>query len=226
MVKQVAFGKYKGKPAALLAFSFTFRSGDLALRFKKALVKITFDKQPGSSEDSQVPEVQNWAPRKIYGVPNDEEKTWSYCLELQGSIPIGPAQPGLTGRIGSESAFKKAHRMSIIGKRWSSPTSPLLNIAYWEVREQGKTKYGIPDELHVATIVHHEGPFQASVEVTADTPLKNDLFAFPWPKDDPILFHVGKPKGQELAVSDFGLLKDTDWLGLVPWDQEWEVNKI
>ena len=68
--------------------------------------------------------------------------------------------------------------MSIIGKRWKSPKNSQYNIVYWEIKEQGKTGYGIPDELRVAILVHHGGPFKASVEVKADTPVKNGLFSF------------------------------------------------
>ncbi|KAL9100372.1 MAG: hypothetical protein Q9163_004242 [Psora crenata] len=104
--------------------------------------------------------------------------------------------------------------LEITGQPWSDVQRREVHKACWIIEEVGSPKYGIPDELNVATIVTHNGSFQADVNVVVDTPSLGKLFGFPWPADDPVLFVANRPDsaiGPLPRDSRFETLSVADW---------------
>lgn len=223
MINRVSWGTYHGKAACLVIFCFSIRSGDHALRFRNANVKITFERHPSSAPAEDNPFVLAFAPRKIFGIPTTESKNLTYNVELSATVPVGPVEVGPTASIGKESTFEKEHRFKIVGNFWATKNGSDWDIVYWDVKENRKAKHGIPDRLNVGVIVSSRGPFQAIVEVTVDTPLKDGLFGFPWSKDSPVPFYPGVPKGPNPQVNDFEEFTEEDWRAMIPYEEEWQV---
>ncbi|RAL66686.1 hypothetical protein DID88_006368 [Monilinia fructigena] len=122
-----------------------------------------------------------------------------------------------------ETTFDMTHRYSLIGNFWSSRRNSGWDVAYWDVKENKRTKQGIPDRLNLGVIVHREGIFSVDVQVTVDTPVMNGVFGFPWSKERPVTFVPGLEIGVDaMRTRKFEDLRDEDWKGLIHWDDEWE----
>jgi hypothetical protein len=224
MVNRVSWGTYHGNTACLVVFSFSLRSGDHALRFRNANVKITFERHAPSVPTQAYPAVLVFAPRKIFGMPTIESKKLAYKVELSAEVPIGPVEVGPTASIENESLYEKEHRFKTVGNFWATKNGSDWDIVYWDVKENRRAKYGIPDRLNVGVIVSAGGPFQGIVEVTVDTPLKDGLFGFPWSKDSPVPFYPGVSKGPNPRAVDFDKLTEEDWRTMIPYEEEWQVG--
>ncbi|KAG4434024.1 hypothetical protein IFR05_010506 [Cadophora sp. M221] len=222
MVSRVSWGKYYGKDACLVVFSFSFKSGDSALRFRNSNVKITFERHPSSPPEQENPSALVFAPRKIYGIPTVESKSLTYNVELSAKVPIGPVEVGPTISVDKGSSFEKEHRFKIIGNFWATKHGADWDVVYWDIKENRKAKQGIPDRLNVGVVINADGPFQGIVEVTVDTLLKDGLFGFPWSKDSPVPFYPGVPKGPVPKVIDFESLGEEDWKAMIPYEEEWQ----
>ena len=93
------------------------------------------------------------------------------------------------------------------------------------MKENKRTKKGIPDRLNVAVVVEREGAFIASVEVTVDTPVSNGAFSHPWAKNRPAAFVPGILMGAQPRTNKFDELTEEEWRRLIPFEDEWE-NKF
>jgi len=93
------------------------------------------------------------------------------------------------------------------------------------MRENRRTKRGIPDRLNVAVVVEREGPFIATVEVAIDTPVANGAFSHPWTKNHPAAFVPGVLMGAQPRTNKFDELSEEEWRRLIPFEDEWE-NKF
>jgi hypothetical protein len=224
MVSRVSWGTYDGKDACLVVFSFSLKSGKRALRFRNANVKITFARHPSSTLEYGSPSVLVFAPRKIFGISTTESKGLRYYAELSAQAPLSPVEVGPTVGIEKGSSFDKEHRFKIVGNFWATKHGSNWDIVYWDVKENRKAKYGIPDRLNVGVIVDAGGPFQEIVEVTVDTPLKDGLFGFPWSKDSPVPFYPGVPKGTDPPSKDFEKFTEEDWKAMIPYEEEFQVR--
>jgi len=225
MVINVAHGTFHSRPASLIVFSFALRSGDHGFRFKNANVKITFGKHPSEPPTHVNPAILKFAPRKIYGLPTVEGKRNRIGGEISLQVPAGPLTVGPTISGEKESEFEKEHRFKTVGNYWSSKHGVDWDIVYWDVKENKKTKHGIPDRLNVALVVEREGTFTANVEVTVDTPIVNGVFAFPWSKNSPVAFTPSVAMGEQPRTDKFDELTDADWRTMIPYEEEWE-NKF
>lgn len=225
MVTNVAHGNFHSRPASLIVFSFSLRSGGHGFRFKNANVKITFAKHPSEPSTHADPAILKFAPRKIYGLPTVEGKKNRVGGEISLQVPAGPLTVGPTVSVERESEYEKEHRFKTVGNYWSSKHGTDWDIVYWDVKENRKTKHGIPDRLNVAVVVEREGTFTASVEVTVDTPIVNGVFAFPWSKNSPAAFTPDVAMGEQPRTDKFDELTDADWRSMVPYEEEWE-NKF
>ena len=225
LITNVAHGTFHSRPASLIVFSFSFRSGDHGFRFQSANVKITFSKHPSAPTTELSPTILKLAPRKIFGLPTVEGKKNRIGGEISLQVPAGPLTvgPKITGE--RESKYEKEHRYKCVGNYWSSKHGTDWDVVYWDVKENTKTKHGIPDRLNVAVIVERESTFTASVEVTVDTPIANGLFAFPWSKSSPAAFVPGVVMGAQPKTIRFDELTDADWRLMIPYEDEWE-NKF
>lgn len=225
LVTNVAHGTFHSQPASLIVFSFSLRSGDHGFRFKNANVKITFSKHPTAPASELNPAVLKFAPRKIFGLPTVEGKRNRIGGEISLQVPAGPLTIGPTFSGERESEYENEHRYKLVGNYWGSKHGNDWDIVYWDVKENRKTKHGIPDRLNVAVVVEREGTFTASVEVTVDTPIANGVFAFPWSKNRPVAFAPGVVMGQQPKTTKFDELTEADWRTMIPYEDEWE-NKF
>jgi hypothetical protein len=224
MVTNVSHGTYNSQPASLIIFTFSFRSGEHGFRFKNANVKITFSKHP-TAKESTAPCVVKFAPRKIYGLPTREGKKNKIGGEFALEVPVGGFTVGPKLAVERESKFETEHRFMTVGNFWSSSMESQWDVVYWDMRENRRTKKGIPDRLNVAVVVEREGPFVASVEVTVDTPVANGAFSHPWTKNNPAAFVPGVLMGAQPRTDKFEELTEEEWRRLIPFEDEWE-NKF
>ncbi|PQE08106.1 ankyrin repeat-containing protein [Rutstroemia sp. NJR-2017a BVV2] len=226
MVTTVCDGTFKGRPASLIILTFALRSGDHGFRFKQANVKVAFAPHPSASSNEPGPSVVKFAPRKLYGRPTVEGKKHTVDGEFSLQVPAGPVTVGPSVSVGHESTFEKNHRYSLVGNFWSSNQESGWDIVYWDMKENRRTKEGIPDQLVVGIIVERHGPFTAEVEVTVDTPMMNGIFGFPWTKERPVTFVPGVETGESsVRTRMFEDLNTEDWKMLTPPEGEWE-NKM
>jgi len=224
MVTNVSHGTYNSQPASLIIFTFSLRSGEHGFRFKNANVKITFSKHP-TAQGSGSPCVVKFAPRKIYGLPTVEGKKNKIGGDFSLEVPVGPVTVGPSVRVDRESKFETEHRFMTVGNFWSSSQESQWDVVYWDMRENRRTKKGIPDRLNVAVVVEREGAFIASVEVTVDTPVANGAFSHPWTKNNPAAFMPGVFMGAQPRTNKFDELTEEEWRRLIPFEDEWE-NKF
>ena len=223
MVERVAYGEYNTRPACLIVFSFSLKSGKKGLFFRNANFKLTFEKcQPASDQGD--PAVVAFAPRKIYGMPTEESRKITYNVELGVTASAGPISMGPKGSRSVESSFEKIHIFKTVGNRWSSKKSNAWDIVYWEMTENGKQR-GIPDRLNAAVIIESSGPFQAKAEVTVDTSIKDNLLGAPWQKTHPVPFTPGITKGTAPRTLKFEDLTESDWKEMIPYELEGEVSR-
>ncbi|TAQ87732.1 hypothetical protein B7494_g3966 [Chlorociboria aeruginascens] len=222
MVTNVSHGTFQSRPASLIIFSFSLRSGDHGFRFKNATVKITFDNPSSVRLSSFKPSVIKFAPRKIFGLPTIEGRRNRIGGEISLEVPVGPLTVGPSIHGHKEWEYEKEHRFQLIGKFWSSKQETYWDIVYWEIKENRRTKYGIPDQLNVAVVVERDGAFTASVEVTVDTPLFNGIFGFPWSKNNPVAFVPEVVMGEQPRTTKFDELRDEEWRALIPYEDEWQ----
>ncbi|CZR54089.1 uncharacterized protein PAC_03972 [Phialocephala subalpina] len=221
LVMTVSHGSYNGKPATLVVFSFSFRSGDHGFRFKNANIKIQFSKHPSSRPEDTNPAVVKFAPRKIYGLPTKEGRKNTVGGELSLQIPAGPLTVGPTAKLERESEWEQTHRNKTVGNFWSSKHGTDWDVVYWDMKENKRTKEGIPDRLIVGVVVEREGAFMATVDVVVDTPVLNGAFGSPWERRRPVAFVPGVEMGEGVRTRRFGELTEGDWRKLVPFE-EWE----
>lgn len=239
-ISTVFHGTYNSEPATLILFTFVFRSGDRGFCFKNANVKINFSKHSSSSSSKQIsgtkviqnrttenwnPEIVQLAPRKIYGLPTTTSKTQKISGEISLQVPLTPLTIGPSLSSSNESSFSLSHCYSITGNFWSSARDSGWDIAYWDLKENKRTKEGIPDRLNVGVLVKRGmgGRFQADVEVKVDTPVLKGVFGFPWRRERPVIFEPGTEVGAEgVRTRAFEKLGDADWRGMIPWEEDWE----
>jgi hypothetical protein len=166
-----------------------------------------------------------FAPRKVYGLPTVEGKKNKIGGDFSLEVPIGPVTVGPSVRVDRESKFETEHRFMTVGNFWSSSQESQWDVVYWDMRENRRTKKGIPDRLNVAVVVEREGAFIASVEVTVDTPVANGAFSHPWTKNNPAAFVPGVLMGAQPRTNRFDELTEEEWRRLIPFEDEWE-NKF
>ncbi len=222
LVTNVSHGTFDSRPASLIVFSFSLRSGGHAFRFQNANVKIEFAKHPAAKAQDVNPAIIKFAPRKVYGLPTVEHKKNRVGGEFTLQVPAGPLTIGPTASFERESEFEKEYRFKTQGNFWSSKNGTNWDIVYWDMKENRRTNGGIPDMLNVAVVVEREGPFVATVEVTVDTPVVNGAFSYPWTKNNPATFVPGVVMGKQPRTGRFEELSDEDWRALIPYEDEWE----
>jgi hypothetical protein len=222
MVTSVSHGTFHSRPASLIVFSFSLRSGEHAFRFRNANIKINFSKHSSATSSEASPAVTKFAPRKIYGLPTVEGRKDTIGGELTLQVPAGPLTVGPTIKRERETDYEKQYRFKTVGNFWSSKMGNDWDIVYWDMRENKRTKEGIPDRLNVAVVVEAAGPFVASVEVAVDTPFANGFWSSPWKKSNPAVFLRGVTMGEQPRTSKLDELTQEEWKALIPYEGEWE----
>lgn len=231
-LERVIYGSFDRKPACLIVFNFKFRfEADSHLRFKRAEIAVSFKATPDGSHKCRPkddPVIYNFALKKMYGNLTMENNSWTYGIELPCMVTLGPAQFGAQPYVEKSSSFKKGHRMEIVGREFKDAEHDQENEVIWSIKENGKQKNGIPEELKFAVIVGYTGRFQADIKVTAETDFRLKLFGWPWSKDDPVLFRPTEGSGMPIETPrwfpDFETIRSEEWAELVPYWREWEVS--
>ncbi|KAL2065847.1 hypothetical protein VTL71DRAFT_3517 [Oculimacula yallundae] len=215
-VTKVSHGTFFSSPATLIVFSFNLHCEDKNVRFKKANFKITFSKHSTAASTDLEPEVVKLAPRKIFGHQSIQGgKIKRIVEELTCWVPRSTHLKWSTLNEEREAEYGTSNRDSIVGNFWSSDPGARWDIAYWDVREDKRTKDGIPNKLDVAVIVGVSGPFLAVVEVLVDTPIASGILACPWKKDSPALFVPGVQMGKQPRTNKFDELTTEEWKALI-----------
>lgn len=112
-----------------------------------------------------------------------------------------------TGSNGDGGGFK------ISGRQWSSKDRKDDHQVFWNIREVGNTGSGLPDEVYLAAVVEHHGPFQGIVQVDAKSIAGSRFLNSPWSADDPLLFDGITQKGQSsVKVELDNILAEEEWL--------------
>ena len=98
---------------------------------------------------------------------------------------------------------------------WSSEEQEKDHQVLWKIREIGPSGDGIIGELNLAVVVEYQNPFQAVVEVEANTAFGRPCFSTPWAKDDPLLFDGITGKGTLPPTTDFDTLTEANWAAFI-----------
>jgi hypothetical protein len=217
-ITRVCYGTFNGRKASIIVFRFLFHWSSDGYQLRCLDAEITFEPRSKRAragvENTRLPVVRNLSPRKAYGIPNAGGRKWLYRVEQQTDVRTSSTVNSVTGNVGQK-AFEEAHRLEIVGKRWSDTRRREPHKACWTIKEIGRQSFGVPDEINVAVLVECEDDFQADVRITLDVPLYRRLLrGFPWPADDPILFAPKRTEsliGEPLQTTQFETLSDADW---------------
>lgn len=231
-LERVIYGSFNRKPACLIVFDFKFRfEADSHLRFRRAEIAVSFKATPDGfrkpvSEDDPV--IYNFAPKRVYGNLTMENRSWTYGIEFPCMVSFGPVELGVQPFLEKSSSFEKGHRMEIVGREFKDAYHSEENEVIWVIKENGKQKDGIPDQLKFAIILGHTEGFQAEIKVSAETGSRLKLFGWPWSKDDPVLFQPAQGFGMPLETPrwfpDLETIRSDEWTEIVPQWMEWEVS--
>jgi hypothetical protein len=104
-----------------------------------------------------------------------------------------------------------------------------VHQANWQVTNEAENRtWPILDELDLAVVVEHEGPFEADVAITAARPncLLARIFSQSWwSKDHPLLFNGSTSKGLAPSTLKFNELNESDWAQLIPFSGVCHIPK-
>lgn len=232
-LERVIYGSFNQKPATLIVFDFKFRfESDSRLRFKAAEIAISLKATPDGINKplpKDDPVVYNFAPKKIYGNATVETQSWTYGVAVPCMASVGLIQAGIQPYVERSSSFEKGHRMEISGRGFKDTQHEEENEVLWTIKENGKEKGGIPDQLKFAIILGYNGRFQADIKVTAEADFKLKLFGWPWPKDDPVFFRptegFGMPVETPRWFPDLDTIRDDEWAEFIPRWMEGQVGQ-
>jgi hypothetical protein len=221
-ITRVCYGTFKQKKAIIIVIQLLFHRSKDSHQFRHLEVELSFGpryKGPGTDgNDGRFPIVRNLSPRRVYGIPNADGRTWSYRVEQQCYVPMTALGMNCATITNARNAFENAHRLDIAGRPWSESRRREFHKACWIIKDKGEPSFGIPDEVNLAVAVEYEAAFQADIKVTIDIPRYKKLLAFPWAADDPILFAPREPGpfiGEGLRTTQFETLSDAEWGTLI-----------
>lgn len=212
-LSKVEYGSWESQPACLIAFKFSFGSGNLPCRFTNSRITIEFTSRQAGSAD---PIIKNFGPRHLLGQKTEEARRWLYVGEFAAKVNVGPVEIGPDLRAESEGFYTKGYQEIVKAIDWGDTKHKYPNtLKYW-LKENKRQKGGIPGQFDAAIVVVYDGPFQAVVDVSST--LMFDFLAQPWTKDDPVLFEPGVEHGKPVRSngdSEFSTLGKEDWMRVV-----------
>ena len=213
-VARVCYGTFEQKKAMIVVFRLLLHCSRDLRQFQDLEVEASFEPQ---AKDRPFPIVFDLSPRKIHGVLNANEATWSYWIEKQcfkSKIANG-TKSAVSNHV--QLSSEPISKLTINGVPWSNSRRGVPHKACWYIKAEGKAGVGIPDEVNLAVAVGCEEALRAVVKITLNLPLYKRL-AFPWSKDDPVLFPLKEPGsfiGETLKTTQFEKLSDADWANLI-----------
>jgi hypothetical protein len=218
---RVQYGTWAEEPASLVSMRFQFQKGAAELfRFEKVNITVEFTSRPQGDPGAD-PVVVDYGPKKLQSIGTLEDRTWHYLATLSAKANVGPVEVGPEAETGAEGRYTRHYAAVVESDDWGNRKHPQPNcIKYW-LSEDKRQKFGVPLELHIAAVVTHSGPFQATVNVHADNIFH--ILAWPWTQDDPVLFEPGVPHGDQIrhiSRFDFSTLTVDEWRQIVTPDLE------
>lgn len=211
---RVEYGTWEGQTACLVALKFSFHSsGSKALRFTRGSISVGFTSRDTRNRD---PAVVNFGPKRLFGSKTSGSLTWSYGGAFSFKATAGPVEIGPEVQATRDLVFERQYLQVINVWGWGDRRHVEPNHVKCSLDENPLEESGIPEELSLTMIVTFEGAFQARVSV--GTTAIFDLLAYPWTKDDPVLFQPGVSYGPAMRASgttDFATLTRAEWEKLV-----------
>lgn len=208
-------GKYKGKPATLLAvkFQFSFEQNSTN-RFSRAEIRIAFDSSSKNASSGSKPAVRHYSPALICGPSSTGEIKKSIGVVPSISSPAAPVQIGVEVPMTRSTTVARDFQMKIIGEPWASDEDAEDDdMVIWRVDENYAQTDGIPRDFKTAVVVQHTGEeFQATVHIKARTRMGISLFSWPWSKPTPLVVSNKSSFGDGVLPDDFSALEDKHWL--------------
>ncbi|KAI8711215.1 Protein SERAC1 [Fusarium sp. LHS14.1] len=189
----LAYGTWQGQPAALLVLLFSLRGRENGyLRVRRAQISITFrSRTPGD----RYPVVRLIQPSSKRMPDSGAAGTPNGAPDVRASSPFAPWTQG---------------PFAIKASPWLEKSESEPNQVLMELALPRRSPPSICESIPVATVLTFSSPFVAFVKAEADLPAPiYKLRAFPWSKDDPVLFDGITPKGREVASTDFSRLGDS-----------------
>jgi len=239
-LRKVHYGTFKGDPAALIIFGFSFcfaGPSTSIFRYKSATIKITFRPTRTQTGLRVDPIVRRIFPGRVYGNATKEKHRTGY--EILPSVATGPPLPvqvGINAKAGWEVEKEVGRRMEIRGYTGTDDKHDDDNVAWWVVEENPADADGIPCDVSCAAIVLNHGlGFEANVSLKVKTGLAVGsidprywlMSGIPWSKDDPLVFEPGdvpaKLRLADLDDVDFSLLTEEQCRNLAPLPEEYQV---
>lgn len=221
-IEKVCYGTFNQRKAVVTVIRLLFHPSTDKSLVQHLEVQVSFEprynKSKTNANNVQFPVVRKLSPRKVYGIPSVDGGVWSYKVEQQCYILGAPPDTISSNSKEARNASENPSYLVINGSLWSDSRRREMHKACWVIKAKGQPCVDIPDEVNLAVVVECEDAFQANVKVTWNTPLYNKLLAFPWLKDDPIIFPLKKPGpfiGEGLRTTEFETLSNAEWAVLI-----------
>ena len=221
-IERVCYGTFNLKKAVVIVIRLLFHPATDKHLFQKLEVQFSFEPRCNrlkmNAKDVHFPTVRNLSPRKVYGIPNLDGKTWTYKVEQQCYIRGVASGTISSTRNETQNTFEAPSCLFINGEPWSDRRRREPHKACWVIKANGDPCVNALDDLSLAVLVEYDDVFQANVKVTWNMPLYKKLLAFPWLEDDPIVFPLKKPGpfiGEGLRTTQFETLSDAEWAVLI-----------
>jgi hypothetical protein len=210
-------GKYKGKPATLLAFKFQFQfEQNSTNRFSRAEIRVAFDSSGSNASPDSRPAVRHFAPALICGPSSTGQITKSISVSPSITTPTSPVQVGVEIPMTRSTTVPRDFQMKIIGEPWASDEDAEDDdMVIWRVDENYAQADGIPRDVKTAVLVQHTGDvFQATVHIKVRTRMGMSLFGWPWSKPTPLIVSDKSSFGSVVVPENFSALEEHHWLQL------------
>ena len=218
-VQEVTYGTWQGNPACLVSMQFNMRGNFSIFRFRRIEIFVSCEAWTGTS--GVQPILRNFSPRNSFVRLDHDRKSWGWEV-LQRSWVPSTSQSGVSSLM---KPGRAGHAPSICGTQWSNERRQAPHQISWVVDTESENAWRIPDELNFTFVIEYDVSFKAVVEVKAktDTGIPFPLIAWPWSKDDPLLFNGKTWIGSPPRTLEFDYLTDADWATLAPCIPEWSV---
>ncbi|KAK5047441.1 hypothetical protein LTR84_006537 [Exophiala bonariae] len=210
-------GKYKGKPATLLAFKFHFAfEQNSTNRFSHAEIRVAFDSSDNSASPGSKPAVRHYSPALLCGPSSTGQITKSISVSPSITTPTAPVQIGIEVPMTRSTTVARDFQMKIVGEPWASDEDAEDDdMVRWKVDENYAQADGVPTDLKTAVLVQHTGEaFHATVHIKARTRMGISLFGWPWSKPTPLVVSNKSSFGAAVLPEDFSTLEEHHWLQL------------
>ncbi len=190
-------GWWYGKRACLLRFHVHISSAE---KVDKLRIRLYFVPEHGAPDKRGPVSVFFLGPEALYGEDSREHKHTT----IGGGASIKGGMPGIaTGGIGAhgtrQSRRDVTHQQTLHG--WSDCEENISRIT-WEVRENERTKKGVPSDLFLAAVVQYKGDKGVKVSAEAKAPSR-PLQRKPEPRT-----YTVKP---DLGDANFSSWGERDW---------------